>query len=551
MASHARMAFSARSAVSVTLLSACAFAQEPRLASGGALIPTQACYDVQAYTLTLSVDPKAKAIEGSLAMVATIVAPTESITLDLDRRLAVARVELDGKPVEFTHAAGRIDVPCARKTSDEITVVVAYGGQPRVAPRAPWDGGFTWAKTRAGEPWIATTCQGEGADLWWPCKDHPSDKPARVDLHITVPAGLVCASNGRLQGIVAGRGGSRTFHWRVRVPIANYSIALNIAPYEVIEATFQSVAGDEVPVAFYVLPENLAQATKALPEFLDHVHHMEEVCGPYPFRAEKYGIVETPHLGMEHQTIIAYGNEYRKTSFDYDWLHHHEMCHEWWANLVTCRDWSDMWIHEGIGTYMQALYIESRRGHAQYLVEMNTKRRTLGNRRAVAPREVQDSKEIYFGGSGGNDIYYKGSCVMHTLRWLAGDEKFFVALRRLAYPDPKLEAVRDGSCVRFEDTEGVRRILEQHTGRDLAWFFEVYLRQPALPILHAVKTAAGLDLRWEVPGDLPFPMPVPVVIDGKVQRVEMLDGRASVPVSPGTEAVVDPDNWVLRRAERG
>ena len=545
------MAFSTRSALSVVLLSAGVFAQEARLASGGVLIPTQACYDVQAYTLTLRVDPEAKAIEGSLAMVATIVAPTKSITLDLDGRLVVSRVELDGEPVEFQHAAGRIEVPCLRKTSDEITVVVAYGGTPRVAPNPPWSGGFTWAKTAAGEPWIATTCQGEGADLWWPCKDHPSDKPARVDLHITVPAGLVCASNGRLQGVAEGKGGTRTFHWRVRVPIANYSIALNIAPYELIEATFQSVAGDEVPVAFYVLPENLAQATKALPEFLDHVRHMEEVCGPYPFRAEKYGIVETPHLGMEHQTIIAYGNKYRKASFDYDWLHHHEMCHEWWANLVTCRDWSDMWIHEGIGTYMQALYIESRRGHAQYLVEMNTKRRTLGNQRAVAPREVQDSKQIYFGGGGGNDIYYKGSCVMHTLRWLAGDEKFFVALRRLAYPDPKLEAVRDGSCVRFEDTEGVRRILEQHTGRDLAWFFEVYLRQPALPVLHVQKTSAGLELRWEVPGDLPFPMPVPVVIDGEMQRVEMPQGRASVPVPTGQEAVVDPDNWVLRRAERG
>ena len=546
------MALSARSAVSIVLLSAGAFAQEGRLASGGVLIPTQACYDVQAYTLNLRVDPKGKAIEGSLAMVATIVAPTESITLDLDGRLVVSSVELDGKPVAVQHTAGRIEVPCPRKANDEVTVVVAYGGQPRVAPNAPWDGGFTWAKTATGEPWIATTCQGEGADLWWPCKDHPSDKPARFDLHITVPAGLVCASNGRLQGIADGKGGTRTFHWRVGVPIANYSIALNIAPYELIEATYQSVAGDEVPVAFYVLPENLPQATKALPEFLDHVRHMEEVCGPYPFRAEKYGIVETPHLGMEHQTIIAYGNKYRKASFDYDWLHHHEMCHEWWANLVTCRDWSDMWIHEGIGTYMQALYIESRRGHPQYLVEMNTKRRTLGNRRAVAPREVQDSKEIYFGGGGGgNDIYYKGSCVMHTLRWLVGDERFFVALRRLAYPDPKLEAVRDGSCVRFEDTEGVRRILEEHTGRDLAWFFEVYLRQPALPVLHVTRTAAGVDLRWEVPGELPFPMPVPVVLDGEVQRVEMIDGRASVPVPAGTEAVVDPDNWVLRRAERG
>ncbi|HLU38676.1 MAG TPA: M1 family aminopeptidase, partial [Planctomycetota bacterium] len=262
------------------------------------------------------------------------------------------------------------------------------------------------------------------------------------------------------------------------------------------------------------------------------------------------GIAQTPHLGKEHQTIIAYGNRFRKREFAYDWLHHHELSHEWWGNLVTCRDWKDMWIHEGIGTYMQALYIESRRGRQQYLTQIGRWRRTLANQRAIAPRETQDSRQIYFGAGGSNDIYYKGACVMHTLRWLLGDEAFFVGLRRLAYPDPELEKVTDGSCVRFEDTDGVQRILEAHSGRELGWFFAVYVRQPALPHLVTERTGTGLALRWEVPGDLPFPMPVPVVVGDRTHRVEIVDGHGFVPLEPGAEAQVDPEGWVLRATRR-
>jgi aminopeptidase N len=525
-------------------------APEPRQASGGVLIPEQACYDVQSYDLTLRVDPARKHIEGSLAMFAQVVKESAALVLDLDQALRVERVAVgvndeQDAVLACTHEDNRIRVPRALVPGQGVRVTVHYGGVPRPALNAPWNGGFTWSTTPDGKPWIATSCQGEGADLWWPCKDHPSDKPARMDLRICVPDDLVCASNGKLMAAVDDAGW-RTFHWRVSVPIANYCVALNIAPYEVIETTYDSLAGDKVPVTFYVLPQSKARAEKALPEFLDHVRHMEEVCGPYPFRAEKYGIAETPHLGMEHQTIIAYGNKFRKPSYDYDWLHHHEMCHEWWANLVTCRDWKDMWIHEGIGTYMQGLYIESRRGRAQYLAQVGDWRRRLVNARPVAPREVQDSKQIYFGRGSGNDLYYKGACIVHTLRFLVGDEKFFVALRRLAYPDPALEKVTDGSCVRFEDTDGVQRILEEHTGVALGWFFDVYLRQPALPELVVERGETTATLRWKTPPDLPFPMPILVRIDGVEQRVAMPDGRAEVKVSRTQQLEIDKEGWVLR-----
>jgi aminopeptidase N len=538
--------FAAVSVLGFVALPALTAQDAPRQASGGELLPEQACFDVLSYRLELTVDPLRKRIDGALTMRAKATAASERIALHLDGALQVASVAVGSQVVPAEHTAGLIRIPAKLAADQEFEVRVAYGGEPRVAPRAPWDGGFTWSRTKSGKPWIATTCQGEGADLWWPCKDHPSDKPATVDLLITVPRELVCAANGKLLATADVGTAQRQFHWHIGVPIANYCVALNIGPYEIIEEKYQSLAGDAVPVQFFVLPENRERATKALPEFLDHLRHMEEVCGPYPFRGEKYGIVETPHLGMEHQTIIAYGNEYRKPSFDYDWLHHHEMCHEWWANLVTCRDWKDMWIHEGIGTYMQALYIESRRGKPQYFVEMGIKRRTLVNARPIAPRQIQDSKQIYFGVGGGNDLYYKGSCVMHTLRFVCGDEKFFVALRRLAYPDPKLEKVTDGSCVRFEDTDGVQKILEQHTGLELGWFFDVYLRQAALPELLETRAGDTLKLRWKAPHGLPFPMPIEVAIDGVRQRVAVPAEGAELAVPAGKSVEIDPDGWVLR-----
>lgn len=536
----------------LALLALCPQDPQPARASGGRLIPEQACYDVQQYDLRLRVDPGTRRIDGTLTLSAILVEGTERVALDLDQLLEVGAVRVGEREATFRHDAGRIwvDLPEALEPGAPLEVAVAYGGAPRVAPRPPWDGGFTWAETGDGRPWIATSCQGEGADLWWPCKDHPSDKPAGMDLHITVPDGLVCASNGVLVSAEpADDEGWRTFHWRTRYPISNYCVALNIAPYELLETELESVAGGSYPVQFYVLPENVDKGRAFLPEIPDHLRFYEKVCGPYPFRGEKYGVVETPHLGMEHQTIIAYGNDYRRGPFDYDWLHHHELAHEWWANLVTCNDWKDMWIHEGIGTYMQALYIEEKFGPKAYRVEMATKGRELRHQRPIAPRESKDSKEIYFAPDGGhdNDIYYKGSWVVHTLRWLVGDEKAMQTIRRWCYPDPAAEKSLDGSAVRLTDTDGIIAIAEEVAGRDLGWFFEVYLRRAQLPILHGEVQDGVLTLRWETPDGLPFPLPVPVQIGDAIRRVPMPEGRATYLVGD-LPVALDPEHRVL--AER-
>ena len=518
--------------------------------SGGALLPEQAAFDVQHYDLTLAVDPELRRIEGSLTMTARAVEDLDVAVLHLDPHLAVQGVRFEDAVLDFAHENGlvRADLPGVVAAGDELRVTVDYGGTPREAPRPPWEGGFTWSTTADGRPWIATSCQGEGADLWWPCKDHPSDKAESMDLRITVPEDLVCASNGVLLD-QSTADGKTTWHWQVRSPIANYTVALNIAPYEKLEADYTSVAGTPLPVQFYVRPESAEQARAILPEFVDHLRFFEETLGPYPFRAEKYGIAETPHLGMEHQTIIAYGNEFQGSKFGYDWLHHHELSHEWWANLVTCRDWKDMWIHEGFGTYMQALYLEEKLGAEAYREEMADKRAQIRNVKPVAPREVQSSKEIYFApdGTHDNDIYFKGSWILHTLRWLLGDEDFFRFLRRMAYPSPALAQATDGSQVRFADTEEVLRMAEEVSGRELDWFFEIYLRQPELPRLELEQLPDALHLRWSTPGDLPFPMPIPVRVGSQTLRLAVPEEGTSMPLD-GTEVVlIDPEQRVLKR----
>jgi aminopeptidase N len=511
--------------------------------SGGPLRPEQACYDVKHYALAIDVDPEHKKIDGTLTMRAMCTADAPRLVLDLDEPLAVRKVTLDGAAVPNHRDAGTIVIEPAKPLAagTDFTIAVEYGGTPHEAKNPPWDGGFTWSKTKDGKPWIATSCQGEGADLWWPCKDHPSDKPDGFDLLCTVPKGLVVASNGVRVGEPATKDGKTTFHWRTKYPISNYCVALNIGPYVELDDTFTCIDGTKMPVEFFVLPESEERAKRCMPQFLDHVHVFEEILGPYPFRAEKYGIAETPHLGMEHQTIIAYGNGFKDEQ--YDWLHNHELSHEWWGNLVTCRDWKDMWLHEGFGTYMQPLYRERRFGQKAYDDEIASEGSKIRNRTPIAPRESKNSLEIYFGASG-NDIYYKGSYVLHTLRWQLGDEKFFEALRTFCYPTEQAKKAMDGSASRLVDTDDFVKVVSKIAGEDMTWFFDVYVRQPALPKLeHEVKDGV-LALRWTTPGDLPFSLAVPVELGTEMKRVPMPGGVGTLQVGDH-EFRIDPNNRLL------
>ncbi len=528
--------------------------------SGGVLMPEQAAYDVKHYDLDLHVSPQEQSIKGVLTVKARILKPVDKFVLDLDMPLKVESVALvNGKKDEllkFEHKEGKIRIAFSQtiKAGKTIDVRVTYGGKPRVAPRPPWVGGFVWSKTADGSPWIATAVQMDGADLWFPVKDHPSDKPETTSLQFTVPGNLVAASNGKLQSVIENKDGTKTYKWFISQPISNYNIALNIAPYKVIEDKMQSVAGDTIPIVFYVLPEQADKGQELIDKTKDYVRFFEEYLGPYPFRADKLGIAHTPHLGMEHQSIIAYGNDFKYDQNGFDWLMFHELGHEWWANLVTAPDWNDFWIHEGFQSFFDALWAEKKHGREQFVKSLPNRIKNTNNLKPLAPRQPRTTTEMYFIPpdyvKSDGDVYGKGALVLNSLRGLLGDEAFFRALRRMAYPDPKMEKVTNGKQVRFAATDDFLRIAEKESGRDLNWFFEIYLRQPALPklIVEDKKTEGGhsVNLRWETSGNLPFPMPVEVKIGDSVKRLEMNKGQNWFPLQAGQSYEIDPNGWLLR-----
>ena len=523
------------------------------LDSGGKLSGAQASVDVKFYDLSLQINPDEKHISGKLMVDATIVQPLSEFVLDLDSLLKVEMVRQitsskSFQNVPFSHINGKIVISLTHtfQPGENIKLEVWYGGKPRIAPNPPWEGGFTFARTPSGAHWIATSCQTNGADLWWPVKDHVSDEPDSMAINIRVPNPLVVASNGKLTSIEKHSDSTSTYHWFVSTPINVYNVALNIAPYMVIDGKMRSVAGDEFPVVFYALPEDVEKAKKLFPEIIAHVQFYEKYLGPYPFRRDKYGVAQTPHLGMEHQTIIAYGAKFNNGSmtggkdWGFDALHHHELGHEWWGNLVTNADWKDMWIHEGFCSYMQALYQEDRLGKEAYLEYIHGMRR-FTNVLPIAPTEVKTAKEIYRA-----PIYNKGAWTLHSLRYLLGDKTFFKVLRKMAYPNAEMEASSDGSACRFVQTSDFIKICEEESGLNLTWFFDIYVRQAALPVLEKTIENNVLFLKWKTPDQLPFPMPISIKTGKEWKRIEIPSKGISIPFDGKEAPIVDPEGWVLK-----
>ncbi|MDQ3320966.1 MAG: M1 family metallopeptidase [Acidobacteriota bacterium] len=524
--------------------------------TGGVLIYEQAAYDVKNYDITLRVNPAEKSIAGETIVTAKIVQPTAWFVLDLDTPLTVAEAsEIENgktKNLPFERRGGRIWIkfPQSKQPDETVSVRVKYAGVPRVAPRAPWVGGFVWSKTASGEDWIAVACQNDGADVWFPSKDHPSDEADTVGLHITVPENLYAALNGKLQNIKQNDDKTKTYNWFVSNTINNYVITLNIAPYKIIEDKMKSVTGETIPIFFYVLPEHFDKGAGLIAQFKDFVRFFEEKLGPYPFRSEKLGIAETPYLGMEHSTIIAYGNNFKNNQDGFDGLLFHELGHEWWGNLVTASDWRDFWIHEGFQSFMDELYVEKLKGRDVYLERMAARMKKTRNMQAVAPREPKIAYQVYMSEpdylKSDGDIYGKGAVVLHTLRYLIGDAAFFRALRRMAYPTKEMEELTNGKQTRLVTTDDFLTIAEAESGMRLDWFFEVYLRQPKLPKIVTETKGNQMILRWDAPNNLPFPMPVDVEVSGKTQRVEMKNGTAAINFDGKNAPLIDPKSLILK-----
>ena len=520
-------------------------------ASAGPMSESQRAVRFDKVDLAIEVLPERQRIEGIATLDLHVRSPLRSIVLDLDRNYAVTAVGVNGRalaPGRWSNPDGRLRIALPRRVraGERLSLRIVYGGTPHVAVRAPWDGGIVWARTPSGAPFIATAHQGEGCDLLWPCFDHPQAEPALADIHITVPAGLSAPANGVVQGVRTHADGRRTFDWRVKRP-NTYAINLNIAPYEVIRDTYRSRYGNAIPMEYWHLPERSEEARRLFAEFAPTLDFFESVIGPYPFGDEKVGVAETPHLGMEHQTMNAYGNNYARDAYGFDWLFHHEFSHEWFANQLTNADADDMWLHEGFGSYMQPLYARWRGGEMAYHARLFQMRAGLLNCFPIVSGTSREVEQVYSAETGpGGDIYGKAAWVLHTLRGLIGDEAFFTATRRIVYgrPDP-----RPGNFQpRFGSTDEFVRIVNEEAGRDLGWFFDVYLRRAELPDLVTERRGGTLRLRWRAPGRGAFPMPVEVRVGDRIETVAMTGGSGTLAVPDGAHVVIDPAGKILRRS---
>lgn len=516
--------------------------------SGGAMPAEQKRVHFDHAQLHIAVDPAQQRIDATATLSFTAREPTDVLVLDLDRNLPISAIDVDGKPLApgaWSNPEGRlrIQLPNALRAGEHVATTVHYGGQPHVAKKAPWDGGFVWSHTKDGQPWVGSAVEGEGCDLFWPCIDQPEGKPDLVDLYVTVPKPLVAPGNGVLVGI-SDEGDKRTYHWRAKHP-TTYAISINVGPYKELTGEYHSRYGNVIPLQYWYLPGEDEQARKLFAEFPRMLAFNEAMIGPYPFGDEKMGVVETPYLGMEHQTINAYGNDYKKDGSGFDWLLQHEFAHEWFGNQMTNANWDDMWLHEAFATYMQPLYSWSINGDMGYYAWMQKMRLALHDRFPIVSGKSQTEAQVYDDDHGpGLDIYDKGALTLHSLRGLIGDRDFFESLRMLVYgrPDPK----PGNFAPHYASSQDFIRIVNQVSGRDLSWFFNVYLYQAKLPALDEQRVGNTLTLRWRAPHDLPFPMPVEVQVDGTVHTLPMTHGEGSLDVPADALVVIDPHSKLLR-----
>ena len=518
------------------------------LKSGGAMPAEQARVHFDHAELHFVVDPATQSIDANATLSFTAKSATDTLLLDLDRNLPISSIALDDKPLAasaWSNPEGqlRIQLPTPLAQGGKVRVTVHYAGKPHVAKNAPWDGGFVWSHTADGQPWVASAVEGEGCDLFWPCIDHPQGKPALVDTYVTVPKALAAPGNGVLIDIT-DEGDRHTYHWRVKRP-DTYAIAINVGPFDVLKADYKSRYGNTIPMQFWYLRGHETQAKALFAGFPQMLDFFEQEIGPYPFGDEKMGVVETPHMGMEHQTLNAYGNNYRQNGYGYDQLLQHEFAHEWFGNQVTNADWDDMWLHESFGTYMQPLYSQYLNGDMDYFSWLHGLRLMAGNHHPIVSGSSKTEEQVYDETAGpGQDIYNKGAVMLHSLRQLIGDKDFFDSIRWLVYgrPDPK----PGNFSPRYATTDDYVAIVDKVTGRDLRWFFDVYLHDAALPRLDEQHDGDTLTLHWTTEHGKPFPMPVEVQVNETMHTLPMTNGEGQLHVPAGSLLIVDPRSKLLR-----
>ncbi len=507
------------------------------MSSGGKLKPLQANMDIRHYTLSLDIDIPNQSIAGYTEIDFVLAKPSDTILFDLVHFLNVTKISAGKTNKSFYRSGDFIYITnTGGFKAGRQTIKIDYNGKPPVAVNPPWKGGFSWKKDSTGNPWVVINCQLEGGKVYFPCKDHPSDEPNEgVDMFITVPKGLTVAGPGLLQSIKR-KGNAQTFHWKTNYTISNYCILFNIGKYEIAKRMFTTSEGNKVPIEFYILEEDKANAQKILDLRERDARVLEKYFGEYPWVREKMGIAQVPNPGMEHQTMITYGDRsgkfrtYKVGTWDYSGNLFHEFAHEWFANKVTNKDWAHMWIQEGITTYSEALFCREANGERGYDSIIQMFKTKIKNEKALVQAEEMNSSDVYTG-----DIYTKGAYFMHTLRGVLGDDLFFPTLKKLA-TDPKY------TYSNFVTTDDVEQLFSKESGKDLKPLFDFYLRTTE-KLKIEIKTT-GFQSYQVRSTNLPMPLPMDIAADGEIKKITVT--KDWIKIKSATPLLADPNGYYLK-----
>ena len=486
----------------------------------GTITKEREWWDLKFYHLDIEVEPARKFISGSVTVNYQVIQPYQTLQIDLQAPLTISKITQDEEELSFQKAGVNVYLVSLKKTQDKGTtqsIKVFYEGVPMEAENPPWKGGVQWASTQEGKPFIATSCQGLGASVWWPCKDHMYDEPDSVLMSITVPEDLMDVSNGRLRSVSSRKPGTKTFEWFVGNPINNYGVNINIANYVHYADTLHGEKG-VLDMDFYVLPYNLEKAKEQFKQAKLMLKAFEYWFGPYPFYSDGYKLVEVPYLGMEHQSSITYGNEYRNGyrgkdlsgtgwGLKWDFIIIHESGHEWFANNITYRDIADMWIHESFTNYSESLYIDYYFGKEPATDYVAGTRQHIENDRPIVGYYQVNKR-------GSGDMYSKGGNMLHTIRHSIGNDSLFRAI---------LRGLNSTFYHQTVTTQQVENYISTKSGIDFSAVFDQYLRSIKIPQLEYYIQKKKLWYRWTN------------VVDGFNLQLNLAGSRKQVVLKPGTE----------------
>ena len=507
----------------------------------GSITPEREWWDLTYYHLDIKVEPDKKFISGSNTVGYKVLESNKMMQIDLQEPMKITSVEADGKSLKFNREGNAyfIELKQKQKKNDINYIKINYEGFPKEAIRAPWDGGLSWTKDENGNHFIATSCQGLGASVWWPNKDHMYDEVDSMLISVNVPKNLTNVSNGRLRKVTEHKNDTKTFDWFVTNPINNYGVNINIGDYVSFSEVYKGEKGD-LDIDNYVLSYNLEKAKEQFKQVPMMIEAFEYWFGPYPFYEDSFKMVEVPYLGMEHQSSITYGNKYQNGylgrdlsgsgwGLKFDYIIIHEGGHEWFANNITYKDIADMWVHEGFTCYSENLYVDyffGKDASAEYVIGT---RRGISNRKPIIG-QYDINRE------GSRDMYSKGANLLHTIRQIAKDDEVWRKTLRGLNKEFYHSTVTTGE---------IEEYISKSIGVDLSKVFDQYLRDYRVPVFEYEISNGILMYRWNNVID-GFDMPLEVIIDGENTQLYPTLEFKKVPIK-NLYINVDDDYYIFKK----